>query len=69
MGDGSEGFNGLVETEGCGLDFLEGALRFGEGIDELGELDLDKGNVEFEVNLFGGNVEGTGGVVEGGFHG
>ena len=32
------------------------------------KLDLDKGNVEFEVDLFGGDLQSALGVVEGGFH-
>ena len=69
LSDLGEGFDGIVEAFCRGLDLQQGALRFGEVVYELGQLDLHKGDVEFEVDLGGGDGEGAAGVVEGGFHG
>lgn len=33
-------------------------MGLGEGVDELGDLDLDEGDVEFEVDVLGGGFEG-----------
>lgn len=48
-----EGFDGGFEVGGCGGDVGEGSLGFGRVVDVRGELDLHKGYVEFEVDLFG----------------
>lgn len=69
VGDFVEGFDGFVEPFGGGLDIGEGALRFREGVHELGDLHLDESDVELEVDLLRGEDESTAGIVEGGFHG
>jgi hypothetical protein len=56
--DSIEGLDGCFEALGCGLDFCEGALRLGQVVDADGELELDEGNVEFEVDLFGDDFRG-----------
>lgn len=67
--NGTQTLNRFVEAL-CGrCDVRKGALCFGECVDELGDLDLDEGDVEMEVRLVGGAFEGTTGVVEGGEEG
>lgn len=44
-------------------------MGLGKGVNQLSELDLDKGNVEFEMDLRSGNSQRTAGVVERRFHG
>ena len=67
--DFREGFNGVIETLRSRLNFSEGTLGLGKGVNELSELDLDEGNVEFEMYLGSGNRQRTAGVVERKFHG
>lgn len=51
------------------MDVHKGTLGLVESVHELGELDLDEGDVEFEVDLGGSDGEGAAGIVEGGFDG
>ena len=51
------------------MDFGETPLRFRKSVHKLSELDLDKGNVEFEMNLGWGDGECAAGIVERVLHG
>lgn len=68
LGDVREALDGLVEPFARLDDVLERALGFGQDVEELGELDLDEGDVELEMDLLRGNGEGAVGVGEGGLH-
>jgi len=54
-GDGAEGVDGLVEALGRDFDVRELALGVGEAVDELGDLNLNKGDIEFEMDLIRGD--------------
>ena len=68
LGDLCKGVDGRLETFRCGLHIRECALGFGNGVNELGDLDLDEGDIELEVDLGGGNGEGALGILKGGSH-
>ena len=65
----SKGFDGVIETFRSSLNFSEGALGLGKGVNQLSKLDLHKGNVEFEMYLRSGDRQGTARIIEGGLHG
>ncbi len=68
MSNFRERFDGVIETLRCGLHLDERTLGLGKSVHQLCELDLHKGDVEFEVDLRRGNSEGAARVVERVFH-
>lgn len=55
--DSGKGLNGLVETSLSGFNIDEGALWFGQIVDELCELDLDECNIELKINFLGTSIK------------